>query len=185
VSHLTVMVVWLLAAAASVAPARTGSAAQGSPARPAPNHPPTGHPSDDGRIRGAVLPLPAALRDGAGVVTLEQGRPPQALRPSRNGMVCLADRPGDSTFDVRCYHELFMPVLYRLRELMAEGVPDSALDGRMDAEIRAGRVKLPGGPTAGYRMLGPRSGYDPARAAVDGTIDAWQSLHLPYRTAAW
>ena len=136
------------------------------------------------QIAAAVLPLPAELRPAAGVVALDDGGQPQVWRPSANGMICLADSPGDSTFDVRCYQAGFVPVIYRIRQLIAQGVADSALEGTIDAEIRSGRLSITKAPTAGYRMFGPVSGYDPARNAVSDRIDAWQSIHMPYRTAA-
>jgi hypothetical protein len=136
------------------------------------------------RIAAAVLPLPAALRSAAGVVALDDRGQPQVWRASANGMICLADSPGDSTFDVRCYQAGFVPVIYRIRQLIAQGVADSALEGTIDAEIRSGKLPITKAPTAGYRMYGPVSGYDPARNAVSDRIDAWQSIHMPYRTAA-
>ena len=136
------------------------------------------------RIAAAVLPLPAELRGAAGVVALDGQGQPQVWRPSANGMICLADSPGDSTFDVRCYQAGFVPVIYRIRQLIAQGVADSALEGTIDAEIRSGKLSIPRAPTAGYRMYGPVRGYDPERNAVSDRIDAWQSIHMPYRTAA-
>jgi hypothetical protein len=135
-------------------------------------------------IAAAVLPLPAELRAAAGVVALDGRGQPQVWRASANGMICLADSPGDSTFDVRCYHAGFVPVIYRIRQLIALGVADSALEGTIDAEIRSGKLPITKAPTAGYRMYGPVSGYDPARNVVSDRIDAWQSIHMPYRTAA-
>jgi hypothetical protein len=135
------------------------------------------------QIAAAVLPLPAALRAGAGVVRLDQHGHPEEWRPSRNGMVCLADEPRDSIFDVRCYHRSFIPLLYRARQLGVAGTPDSVFDATMDREIHGGKLHLPAGPTAGYRMLGPVSGFDWATATASDTIDAWQSIHFPYRTA--
>jgi hypothetical protein len=68
--------------------------------------------------------------------------------------------------------------------LVAQGVADSALEGTIDAEIRSGKLPITKAPTAGYRIYGPVTGYDPARNAVSDRIDAWQSIHMPYRTAA-
>ena len=135
------------------------------------------------QIAAAVLPLPASFRSGAGVVAFDSAGRPQVWRASANGVVCLADAPGDSTFDVRCYQAAFVPVLYRIRQLTAQGVPDSALDGRLDADIRSGRLTITRLPTAGHRMYGPISGYDATHNAVSDTIDRWQSVHMPYRTA--
>jgi hypothetical protein len=62
-----------------------------------------------------------------------------------------------------------------------------ASDGRVvagDAEIRSGRLPITKEPTAGYRKYGPVAGYDPAQNAVSDRIDAWQSIHMPHRTAA-
>jgi hypothetical protein len=111
------------------------------------------------QIAAAVLPLPAALRSGAGVVWLDSRGRPEEWRASHNGMVCLADQLG------------------------AAGTPDSLFDATMDREIHGGKLHVPDGPTAGYRMLGPVSGFDWATAVAGDTIDAWQSIHFPYRTA--
>ena len=135
------------------------------------------------QIAAAVLPLPAALRAGAGVVSLDSQGRPQQWRASRNGMVCLADQPGDSLFDVRCYQASFIALIYRARQLRAAGTPDSAFDAAMDREIHGGKLSLPDGPTAGYRMLGPVSGFDWGATVAGDSIDAWQSIHFPYRTA--
>ena len=140
--------------------------------------------ADSAAVAAAVLPLPASLRPGAGVIRLDAGGRPHELRKSANGMVCLADRPGDAVFDVRCYHRTFMPFIYRGRQLAVSGVPDSSVARRIDEEVKRGTLELPPGPTAGYRALGPIAGYDSATNTVSDTIDVWQSVHLPYRTAA-
>lgn len=136
------------------------------------------------QLAAAVLPLPAELRSGAGVVTVDRHGWPHVWRASANGMVCLADTPGDSLFDVRCYQASFIPLIYRVRQLIAQGVADSASDATIDAEIRSGKLVIAREPTAGYRMLGPIAGFDSVHASVSDTIDAWQSVHMPYRTAS-
>jgi len=141
-------------------------------------------PDLDRQIAAAVLPLPVEFRDGAGVVTVDGRGQPHVVRASANGLVCLADPPGDSMFDVRCYQASFVPLIYRIRQLAAQGVADSVLDRTIDAEIRSGRLRITKEPTTGYRMYGPIAGYDSMRNAVGDGIDAWQSVHLPYRTAA-
>ncbi len=57
-------------------------------------------------LAASVLPLPTALRDGAGV-RLVSPAGVSILRPSSNGLMCTADRPGDAVFDVRCYQVEF------------------------------------------------------------------------------
>jgi len=134
-------------------------------------------------IAAAVLPLPENLRNGSAIVRLNSASVSESLRSGTNGMVCIADRPGDDSFDVRCYHKDFISVVYRSFQLDSEGVRGAKLYDRIEAEIKAGTLKLPGQPTAGYRCLGPASGYDASTNAVSKEIRCWQSIHFPFRTA--
>lgn len=134
-------------------------------------------PSD--AIASAVLPLPEAMRGGAGVVRLDADLQPVTLRKSTNGMVCIAERPGNTTFDVRCYHESFIPAVYRAFQLGY-----SVSGPKVEAEIKAGKLQITNQPTAGYRCLGPSSGYDPRTNSVRVPIRCWQSIHFPFHTAA-
>ena len=130
-------------------------------------------------IAAAVLPLPEQLRPGATVVRLNTSLQPEVLRQGKNGMVCIADRPNDEAFDVRCYRDTFIPVVYRAFQLGYQ------VDGeKVASEIKSGKLKLSNEPTAGYRCLGPNAGYDPARQSINSQIECWQSIHFPFRTAA-
>jgi len=129
-------------------------------------------------IAAAVLPLPAALRDGAAVVRVDAAGQPESLRNGTNGMVCIADRPGDAQFDVRCYRDSFIHVVFRAFQLGA-----NVSSPQVGAEIQAGRLKLSNEPTAGFRCLGPASSYDPARNSLDENGRCWESVHFPFRTA--
>lgn len=132
--------------------------------------------AQDKGIDGAVFPLPTQLREGATVVRLNKDLQPTVIRAGTNGMVCIADYPADDEFDVRCYRDNFIPVVYRGFQLAD---PD-----KVEAEIKAGKLKLPSEPTAGYRCAGPAKGYDAAKNTIDASIECWQSVHFPYRTAA-
>ncbi len=132
----------------------------------------------------AVLPLPLPLRSGAAVMTIAEDGTLRPLRAGTNGMICLADTPADSLFDVRCYHQSFMTLVTRRRVLARSRMADADVTRQIDAEVREGALKLPAGPTAGYRMLGPIHGYDAATNTTTDAIDRWQSLHIPYATAA-
>jgi hypothetical protein len=127
----------------------------------------------------ALLPLPPGLRAGATVVRLDSASRPHVLRQGTNGMVCIDDRPKDNDFDVRCYRDTFIPVVIRAFQHGEDGAGP-----KTGAEIKAGTLKLPNEPTAGYRCLGPAAGYDAARNAIDSRIECWESLHFPFRTAA-
>jgi hypothetical protein len=134
-------------------------------------------------IASAVLPLPEQLRDASAVVRLNRAGFAESLRAGTNGMVCIADRPGDDQFDVRCYREDFIPVVYRAFQLNAEGVHGLEATNRIEVEIKSGKLSLPTRPTAGYRCLGPVSGYNAATNSVANEIRCWQSIHFPFRTA--
>src|SRR5580704_18189988 len=78
---------------------------------------PTQVPSASQQIAAAVLPLPEVMREHATVLGYAPDLSLVTLREGTNGMVCTASRPGDAEFDVRCYHESFMPAVRRMREL--------------------------------------------------------------------
>ncbi len=59
-------------------------------------------------------------------------------------MVCITDKPGDATFDVRCYQESFIPVVYRAFQLGY-----SVSGEKVEAEIKAGKLQITNQPTAG------------------------------------
>jgi hypothetical protein len=129
-------------------------------------------------IDAAVTPLPAAMKNGAAVVRLDAYGQPETLRDGTNGLVCIADKPGDAEFDVRCYRDSFIHVVYRNFQLKASGSSTTVA-----AEITAGQLKLSNEPTAGYRCLGPANIYDASTKSVIGTEHCWESLHFPFRTA--
>src|SRR5215467_13330695 len=88
-------------------------------------------------IAAAVLPLPEQLRAGATVVRLDESLQPQIIRQGTNGMVCIADKPNDDRFDVRCYRDTFIPVVYRAFQL------GYAVSGaKVGDEIKAGKLQL-------------------------------------------
>ena len=113
------------------------------------------------------------------VVRLDASFRPEVLRKGTNGMVCIADAPNDDRFDVRCYRDTFIPVVYRAFQLGYQVSGE-----KVEAEIKAGKLQLSPEPTAGYRCLGPISGYDSSRNAVTAQVECWQSIHFPFRTAA-
>jgi len=135
--------------------------------------------SSNQMIAGALLPLPEQLRAGATVVRLDGSFRPEVLRKGPNGMVCIADAPNDDRFDVRCYRDTFIPVVYRAFQLGYQVSGE-----KVEAEIKAGNLQLSPEPTAGYRCLGPISAYDSSRNAVNAQVECWQSIHFPFRTAA-
>src|SRR5262245_48313514 len=91
--------------------------------------------SQQQEMASAVLPLPEYMRADAGIVHLNRAGFPESLRKGTNGMVCIADRPADDMFDVRCYREDFISVVYRAFQLNAEGLRGDELTNRVEAEV--------------------------------------------------
>jgi hypothetical protein len=141
-------------------------------------------PPPNQQIAAAVLPLPEVMQAHATVLGYASDLSLVTLRQGSNGVVCTASRPGDAKFDVRCYHESFMPVVRRMRDLHSQGVKGNEIFRIIDAEVKAKKLAIPDHPTAGYRMLGPISAYQPATNTVGKEIKSWQSVHFPYKTAA-
>ena len=50
-------------------------------------------------------------------------------------MVCIADKPGDAHFDVRCYHETFIAVVYRAFQLGSQ-----VSSPKIEEEIKSGKL---------------------------------------------
>ncbi|MXP47992.1 hypothetical protein GRI43_11410 [Altererythrobacter luteolus] len=131
----------------------------------------------------ATLPLPPELRESASIVSLDSEGNVTALRSGDGKMVCIADRPDDVTFDVRCYHRDFIPYLYRVRRLSAEGISRADIDARIEQEMEAGTFHMTMRPTAGYRMLGPITALTEDGTAWTDEMWRWQSIHIPNATA--
>jgi hypothetical protein len=135
------------------------------------------------QIAAAVLPLPEVMRKQAAVLGYAPDMSFTTLRPGSNGMVCMTSPPGSDQFDVRCYHECFMPVVRRLRELTESNASQEEIYRLIDADLKSKKLSIPDHPTAGYRMLGPISAYDPRTNTVSKEVESWQSVHFPYKTA--
>jgi hypothetical protein len=139
--------------------------------------------SSDQEIAAPVLALPDQLKNGAAVVRLNQGGFPEPLREGTNTMVCIANRPGSDRFDVRCYQEDFIGVVYRAFQLVAEGIRGEKGSQQIEAEIKASKLSLPSHPTVGYRCLGPAKAYNASTNTATAEIYCWESVHFPFRTA--
>jgi hypothetical protein len=111
-----------------------------------------GAPADK-LISDALRPLPESLRSGAAVVRdLAPGKR-EVLRKGTNQIVCRADAPTPG-FLVRCYHKDLEALLTRVEQVLAGGASERELLQTLDAEIKAGKVKVFVGATE-YLLAGP------------------------------
>jgi len=134
-------------------------------------------------IRFAVLPLPEQMRAGATVMRPDSTGRPVVVRRGTNGIACMRFVPGEGAWDARCYEETMFQVVLRMRELFRSGVAPHAVGPRVDAEMKAGTLKLPTHPAVGYRALGGPDAYNPATGVATPRLDIWQSIHVPFATA--
>ena len=134
-------------------------------------------------IRFAVLPLPEQMRADATVMRPDSTGRPVVVRRGTNGIACMRFVPGEGAWDARCYEETMFQVVLRMRELFRSGVAPGSIGPRIDAEMKAGTLKVPARPAVGYRVLGGRDAYDPATGIATPQLDIWQSIHVPFATA--
>lgn len=137
-------------------------------------------PSPDAQIAGAVLGLPADLRDAATVVGWTDQGLNVILREGTNDMTCLADTPGDERFSSACYHDSLEPYMARGRDLRREGVT-SGRENREQrwAEIESGDLDYPEGPALLYVYTA--DAFDPATGEETNGFTR-SVIYYPYAT---
>lgn len=140
-----------------------------------------GSPPVDQQIAAAVLPLPKDMRDGAGVMGYRTSTKLESLRPSKNGMLCLADDPTDDRFHVACYHQSMDPFMARGRALRVAGVKGTAVDSVRYAEVKAGKIAMPTAPASLYQLFGPKNDFDPVTKTAPKS-DALFVVYIPFAT---
>ena len=135
------------------------------------------------QIASAVLPLPKEMRDGAGVMGYRSGTKLEILRPSKNGMLCLADDPTDDQFHASCYHESMEPFMARGRSLRESGVKGTQVDTVRFSEVKSGRIKMPTAAASLYQIFGAKGAYNSATGEVANPRSLFV-VYVPFATAA-
>jgi len=136
-------------------------------------------PTDEWMIASAVLAAPPQHRAtaevrkwvGQSLVTIREG----------NGVICLADKPGDDVFSAACYHESLEPFMERGRELSREGVTGMPRQEARWADADAGRLALPEPMAMVFNLSYGCENFDPA-AADPTTGGRLHAAYVPYTT---
>lgn len=139
-------------------------------------------PSADVQIKTAVLAAPEELRDGATVYGYSPKGEFTTLRKGTNGMICLADDPAQKGFSVSCYHKDLEPFMARGRELKKEGKSFQEIFDIREAEVKAGKLKMPSQPTTLYVLTTKDENYDRSTGEVTDTYLRYV-VYIPYATA--
>ena len=134
------------------------------------------------QLTAAVLPLPANMREGAGVLGYKTAGKLEQLRAPKNGMLCLADDPADDRFHVACYADTLEPFMARGRSLRAAGVTGGRVDTVRFDEAKKGALKMPTAPAALYSLTGPRGDFDVATGKTKASAGLFV-LYMPFATA--
>jgi hypothetical protein len=135
------------------------------------------------QIASSVLVLPKEMQAGAGVLGYRTPGKLELLRPSKNGMLCLADDPAIEEFHVACYHESMEPFMARGRALRAAGTKGTAVDSVRYAEVKAGKLKMPAAPASLYQIFAPKDAYNAATGSLtSGRVVT--VVYIPYATEA-
>lgn len=134
---------------------------------------PAGDRTVEWLVASAVLAAPEPLRDGAEVRGWTADDDLVRLRDGSNGLICLADRPGDGGFAAACYHQSLEPFMERGRELSRQGVEGQERNEARWREIREGILPMPEAAMV-YNLRFPDQDFDPATAdpATGGRLHA-------------
>jgi hypothetical protein len=122
--------------------------------------------SKDDQIKTAVSALPAALRDGASVISYDSKGMPQVLRQGNNNIFCVNSSSADG-FNVSCRGDSLRAASdFQARE-KAEGKDAKAIAADTDAAYTSGKLtRAPAGS-----MIYTRSGK-----TADATREMWVVL---------
>ena len=132
------------------------------------------------QIASALLAAPEERREDATVLGYEPDSTLVTLKEGSNDLVCLADKPGDDTFSVACYHEDLEPFMARGRELLLQGITGvKRRDIRFD-EIKNGELPMSREPRLLYVLTG--SGFDAVKGVVTEPY-LRHVIYLPFATA--
>ncbi len=137
--------------------------------------------SADDQIASAILAGPEDRRDGAGVLGYIAGGRLVTLREASNDLICLADKPGDDSFSVACYHRDLEPFMARGRELSAEGVTGEERHKVRAKEVEDGKLAMPRQARTLYVLSG--SGFDAASGKVTDSYLRFV-IYQPFATPA-
>jgi hypothetical protein len=139
--------------------------------------------ADARQVAAAVLAAPEEYRDGAGVLGYNSAGKLVELRKAGNDMLCLADDPREERFHVACYHVALDPFMARGRELTAQGVTGMKRDSIRNADVVAGRVKMPA--VAGLYTLTARPGcFNAETGQLCDRVNPVHSVYVPFATTA-
>lgn len=139
-------------------------------------------PSAEIQIKTAVLAAPAEDRDGAMVYGYSEKGDFIVLRKGTNEMVCLADDPNQTGYNVSCYHKDLDAFMARGRDLKKEGKSHQESFNIREEEVKAGKLKMPKNPATLFVLNTADEKFDRETGEVKDTYLRYV-IYIPYATA--
>ena len=139
-------------------------------------------PTPEVQIKGALLAAPSDSKDGAMVYGYNDKLELVVLRKGTNEMVCLADDPKQENFSASCYHKDLEPFMQRGRELKKEGKSPKEILEQREADVKAGKFKMPAQPTNLIVYYAPAASYNAQTGDVTNGNFRYV-VYIPYATA--
>ena len=131
------------------------------------------------QIESSVQAAPEDLREAATVLGYADTGETVVLRKGTNHINCLADKPGDETYSVACYHKDLEPFMARGRELSKEGYEGEERHQIRWKDVDEGRIAMPKEGRMLYVLSGKE--YDAESKLVLEPYLRWV-IYLPYAT---
>lgn len=135
------------------------------------------------QIKLALLAAPPEKKDSATVYGYDTNGQLVILRKGTNEMICLADKPNDSTFSVACYKSDLEPLMQRGRELREQGIKGQQLEDERAKEVKEGILKMPDGPSTLYVYSADAKDVNRATGEVKKGALRYV-IYTPFATAA-
>ncbi|WP_437920303.1 hypothetical protein [Sphingobacterium sp. LRF_L2] len=137
----------------------------------------------DLQIKIAEMAAPVEKRAGAKILGYNAEGKFVTLREGSNDFVCLAPKPSKTMLYSYAYPASLDPFMARGRELTAEGKNSKQKNEVREAEIKAGKLSMPQGPSTLFCYWGKTSDLNEDTGEIDS---AWRRyvIYVPYATAA-
>lgn len=139
-------------------------------------------PSTEIQIKTAILAAPEEDRAGAMVYGYNDKNEFIVLRKGTNEMVCLADDPAQNGLNVSCYHKDLEPFMERGRVLKKDGKTTQEIFDMREAEVKAGKLKMPKNPASLFVYSADEDKYNKATGEVTNGYLRYV-IYIPYATA--
>ena len=137
--------------------------------------------STETQIKIAVLAAPDELKEGAMVYGYSAKGEFTVLRNGSNDLVCLADDPATDGLNASCYHKSLEPFMARGRQLKKEGKTFQQQFDIREAEVKAGKLKMPAQSATLYVYTASKENYNAQTGeVVNGYLR--YVVYIPYAT---